>query len=211
MCVALGIPVKIVCKNRTVCTGIEGLCILIRRLAYPNRLQDLSHVFGRSTAEISYIFNTVLDLIDSIQGHKMENLHQPWLSHAKLNEMVAAVNQCGAPLANCWGFIDRTVRPICRPQSHQQFVFNGHKRVHGLKFQCITTPDGMIAHVWSNWGPPSWCRYAKGKRCWTINATTYGKSKWWGLLRLRWPPLSIIPIRNYPLSRSCYISGSDAF
>lgn len=77
----------------------------------------------------------------------MENLHQPWLSHAKLDEMVAAVNQCGAPLANCWGFIDGTVRPICRPQSHQQLVFNGHKRVHGLKFQCITTPDGMIAHM----------------------------------------------------------------
>lgn len=147
LCDALGIPVKIVCKNRTVCTGIEGLCILIRRLAYPNRLQDLSCVFGRSTAEISYIFNTVLDLIDSIHGHKLENLHQPWLSHAKLDEMVAAVNQCGAPLANCWGFIDGTVRPICRPQSHQQLVFNGHKRVHGLKFQCITTPDGMIAHM----------------------------------------------------------------
>lgn len=45
LCDALGIPVKIVCKNRTVCRGIEGLCILIRRLAYPNRLQDLSRLF----------------------------------------------------------------------------------------------------------------------------------------------------------------------
>lgn len=37
LCDALGIPVKIVCKNRTVRTGNKGLCILIRRLAYPNR------------------------------------------------------------------------------------------------------------------------------------------------------------------------------
>lgn len=59
---------KLFAKKKTVCTGIEGLCILIRRLACPNRLQDISHVFGRSTAEISYIFNTVLDLIDSIHG-----------------------------------------------------------------------------------------------------------------------------------------------
>ncbi|XP_062571196.1 uncharacterized protein LOC134233231 [Saccostrea cucullata] len=147
LCEALDFPSKIVCPNRTVCSGTEGLSILIRRLAYPNRLQDLSHIFGRSTAELSYIFNTVLNFIDTRHGHRIERLNHPWLSHAKLDEMATAISNCGAPLSNCWGFIDGTVRPICRPQSYQQLVFNGHKRVHGLKFQCITTPDGMIAHL----------------------------------------------------------------
>ena len=34
----LRIPDKIVCQARTVVSGIEALCILLRRLAYPNRL-----------------------------------------------------------------------------------------------------------------------------------------------------------------------------
>lgn len=47
LCDAFGIPIKIVCKNRTECSGTEGLCILIRRLAYPNRLQlrSFTHVW----------------------------------------------------------------------------------------------------------------------------------------------------------------------
>jgi hypothetical protein len=48
-------------ENRTTATNIEGLCIVLRRLAYPSRLDDLEPVFGRSKAEISYIFNYVLD------------------------------------------------------------------------------------------------------------------------------------------------------
>lgn len=60
---------------------------------------------------------------------------------------------------NCWSFIDGTVRPTCRPQFHQQLVFKGHKRVHGLIFQCITTPDGMTAHMF---GPTGGRRHAVG-------------------------------------------------
>jgi hypothetical protein len=43
----LRIPDKIVCRNHTVVSGIEALCILLRRLAYPNRLEDLTDMFSR--------------------------------------------------------------------------------------------------------------------------------------------------------------------
>ena len=33
---ALGLPEELIAGNRTRCTGLEGLCILLRRLAYPN-------------------------------------------------------------------------------------------------------------------------------------------------------------------------------
>jgi len=45
---ALGLREKIVCQNCTICTGNEGLCTVLRRLAYPIRLEDLQHLFGRS-------------------------------------------------------------------------------------------------------------------------------------------------------------------
>jgi len=39
------------------------------------------------------------------------------------------------------------VRPCARPVYLQESVYNGHKRVHSLKFQTVVTPDGLIAHV----------------------------------------------------------------
>ena len=48
----------------------------------------------------------------------------------------------------CFGFIDGTVRPICRPKQNQRIVYNGHKRVHGLKCQSVVLPSGMIANMY---------------------------------------------------------------
>ena len=31
----------------------------------------------------------------------------------------------GAPLENCFGFIDGTMRPIAHPNQHQRIVYNG--------------------------------------------------------------------------------------
>ena len=70
----------------------------------------------------------------------------PWVSHEKLIQYAAAVEAKGAPLQNCWGFIDGTVRAICRPSVYQREMYNGHKRYHALKFQSICTPDGYISH-----------------------------------------------------------------
>ena len=46
----LEIPEKIVCSQGTVCSGIEGLCILLKRLAYTCRYSDLASRFGRNTS-----------------------------------------------------------------------------------------------------------------------------------------------------------------
>ena len=52
---ALRIPEKFVCPQRTVCTGIEGLCILLKRLAYPCRYTDMVSRFGRNPTELCLI------------------------------------------------------------------------------------------------------------------------------------------------------------
>ena len=56
--------------------------------------------------------------------------------------------QHGAPLNNCFGFIDGIVRPIARPGTNQRILYNGHKRVHSLKFQAVAIPNGLIAHLY---------------------------------------------------------------
>lgn len=49
---AMGLPGSYTCEQGTVCDGIEGLCLLLRRLAYPCRYSDLIHRFGRPVPEI---------------------------------------------------------------------------------------------------------------------------------------------------------------
>ena len=51
----LAIPDTFVCRNGTVATGMEGLCILLRRFAYPCRMSDLISRFGRSVPERDYL------------------------------------------------------------------------------------------------------------------------------------------------------------
>lgn len=55
-----------------------------------------------------------------------------------------AIHDKGAPLTNCIGFIDGTVRAIARPEFAQRIAYNGHKRKHALKYQSVTSPDGLI-------------------------------------------------------------------
>lgn len=36
---------------------------------------------------------------------------------------------------------------MCRPTKYQKSAYNRHKRTHGLKFQSVNTPDGIITHL----------------------------------------------------------------
>ena len=69
-------------------------------------------------------------------NHLLENLDQNWIDAESFAE---AIHSAGSPLDNCWGFIDGTLRPCCRPIRNQRILFSGHKRTHGLKFQVERT------------------------------------------------------------------------
>ena len=145
---ALQIPQYFVCSNGTVASGMEGLLILLKRFAYPCRLSDMIPRFGRSVPEISLILAEVTDHIYRTNGHLLQDLNQPWLEPQQLESVAHAIHQRGAALSNCWGFVDGTVQPICRPGEHQRIMYNGHKRVHGIKFQSVEAPNGLIANLY---------------------------------------------------------------
>eukprot|EP00795_Rhopilema_esculentum_P015955 gene15955-biopygen5338 len=93
------------------------------------------------------IFNLVVEDIYDRFFNLLNDLNQPWLSRENLQSFADAIHNKGAALDNCWGFVDGTVRPICRPTRNQRAVYNGHKRVHALKFQSVVAPNGMIANL----------------------------------------------------------------
>ena len=43
--------------------------------------------------------------------------------------------------------IDGTLKATCRPSNNRRIIYNGKERQHGLKYQRITTPDGLILHL----------------------------------------------------------------
>ncbi len=143
----LAFPEQFKCYNGTVVDSVEALCICLRRLAYPCRYGDMVSRFARPVPHLSMISNLVIEQLFDRYGHLLTSLDQPWLSRHNLKLFADAIHDKGAALDNCWGFIDGTVRPICRPIRNQRAVYNGHKRVHALKFQSVVAPNGLIANL----------------------------------------------------------------
>lgn len=143
----LDIPDKIICSQGNTCSGMEGLYILLKRLAYPCRYTDFVHRFGRNPTALCLIFNEVLDLVYENHHHRLDEWNHELLQPQQMQEYAAAIHAKGAPLTHCFGFIDGTLRPTSRPKVGQRLVYNGHKRKHGLKFQSVVIPNGMIASL----------------------------------------------------------------
>ena len=144
---ALQIPGTLKCYQGTVCDGMEGLCMLLKRLAYPCRFSDMISRFGRSVPELCMITNRVMDFIYDTHGHRITQWNPAVLNPGFLEQYAAAIAGKGAALDNCFGFVDGTVCPISKPGEQQRIVYNGHKRVHALKFQSVAVPNGLIANM----------------------------------------------------------------
>lgn len=144
----LRIPEVFRCQQGSVCDGMTGLCIALKRLTYPCRYSDMIPTFGVSVPELCMIYNTVIDYIFNEHGHLITRWNHTLLNPENLQRYADSIAAKGAALQNCFGFVDGTVRPICRPKHNQRVVYNGHKRVHSLKFQSVVVPSGMIANLY---------------------------------------------------------------
>ena len=147
LCAALHLPDVMQAPCRTQWTGADGLCIVLNRLSYPCRFHQMEDKFGRSRSELSLIFNETVRFLYQERHDLLETLVHPWLTLQRLQDFAAAVHRKTGALQNCVGFIDGTVRPVCRPLVGQRLVYNGHKRVHALKFQSVVVPNGLIANL----------------------------------------------------------------
>ena len=121
--------------------------MVLRRMVYLCRYSDLIPWFGRPVPVLSMIFNCVIDYIYNLHVHCLTSWNPQLLDPASLQMYCDAISRNGS-LNNCFGFIDSTVRPVCRPGEQQRVLYNGHKGVHALKFQSVVLPSGMIADMY---------------------------------------------------------------
>ena len=144
----LDIPETIRCDQRSICGGIVGLCMLLRRLPYPCRYRDMIQRLTKPVPLFSMVTNILIDHIYAIHGRRFTQWNRGILSPDHLEMYAAGITSRGSPLYNCFGFIDGTVRPIARPGENQRIVYNRHKRVHALKIQSVVLPNGLIGNMY---------------------------------------------------------------
>ena len=63
-------------------------------------------------------------------SHRFENTNQPY----HLQICANAIEMAGAPLTNCFGSVDSSVRPISRLREIQSIAYNNHKRIHQISW-----------------------------------------------------------------------------
>ena len=158
---ALGMPATLKCPERTVAGGIEGLCMLLKRTSFPCHYSDMIYRFGRPVPILSMVTNQVVDYIYQAHAHRITQWNNQLLNPASLQLYADAIGRKGAALENCFGFVDGTVRPISRPKEHERTVYNGQKRVHVLKFQSVTIPNGLIANLYGPVGKQIFVYFAR--------------------------------------------------
>ncbi|XP_074634976.1 uncharacterized protein LOC141893464 [Acropora palmata] len=147
---AIHIPAVFHCKQRSICDGLEGPGTVCAAETYKLSLQIQRYdsTFSKTSFCFELITNEVIDFIYDKHCHLVTEWNRDVLSSVALQQYAETISRKGSPLNNCFGFIHGTVRPISRPGNGQRIVYNGHKQVHGLKFQSmIALPNGLIGNI----------------------------------------------------------------
>lgn len=132
------------------CEAITATCIVLKRLSFPTRWRDLETVFGMRASALCEVFWEVVEGFIATRGSLIETFRSD-LMHERAPLYAAAIYEKGAPLDNCAGFIDCTKIQMSRPGgrgSLQRACYSGHKRFHCLIYQTVTTPDGLMFHLY---------------------------------------------------------------
>jgi hypothetical protein len=134
------------CRNNYKIPYETGVLLVMFRLARPHRIRsDMEHMFHCWRSKICAAFNTFIDAFFEVA---MAYLSDPILLKDCFPDYAkAVVRKTGVHVLRIWGFIDGMLLKICRPTWNQKAAYSGHKRIHGLKFQNVTTPDGLIANL----------------------------------------------------------------
>ena len=140
----LGLPPTVVGVRRDKVDRATALCYLLARYAYPNRVTvELPMLFRRSSGHLRDIIQAVERLLLLHWEAKIcFDRRGMELRAVQYSECIFRKSQNLMPY--CVGFIDGTVRATCKPTIHQTQYYSGHKRHHAVKYQSVTTPDGLI-------------------------------------------------------------------
>ncbi len=141
---ALRLPDPVRASSNNVVDSKTGLLMLLAWLRGA-LLRTLEGQFGWGTARTSMTVSYICDRVYLCWGHLLDvmSVRHHMMNPRRLDNYAAAIKR-KTKMPGFWGAIDGTVRPIAMPDKGEKFTYNGHKRLHALKWQFISTPDGLI-------------------------------------------------------------------
>jgi hypothetical protein len=141
-------PEVVVTSNRDSAPLRTAFLLMCMKYAWPTRLGTMTEMFGKGTSWISRVVKALRVLMFNAFHYRLRSPR--CISEEDLLRFSAAVNRkSGCDV--CFGFLDGTVRPVCKPKDAQAELYNGKDRVHALKYQIVSTPDGIIRHIDGPW------------------------------------------------------------
>lgn len=132
-------------RNQYRCDPVVATCFVLHKLGTTVRWADIELTYGKHRSQMSEIMWEIVELFNEKYGYALE-LRGSFLKQ-RAGEYAKAIEEAGSPLEKCVGFIDCTRIRMCRPGGNnavQRSVYSGHKRVHCLIYQSLTTPDGLM-------------------------------------------------------------------
>ena len=143
---AMNLPNTIRSDNGSIIDTVTAMCMLLRRLAYPNRYWDISQEFGYDNTMVCRFILTLVTILDN--KYRSFITLWPGITTQRVIHYSNIITTKFNAIQQIWGAIDGAFRASCRPTHNQKLLFSGHKRMHGQKFQSIVTPDGLIVSLW---------------------------------------------------------------
>ena len=127
--------------------AVESVCVVLRRLSSPARRWDLEPLFGRSSSSLSEVFYETMERLDEGWSDALCTWRVDLMGQ-RAPRYAQCVLDKGGGLDNCVGFINGTGLFVAGPGGGlQRSFYSGHKGTHFLKFQSVTTPDGLLFHL----------------------------------------------------------------
>jgi len=148
---ALRIPNAVRCNPNLFITGTDAFLVMCARLAKPMSGLDMTFVLREKFTEsqISTIFNFMIRFLAE-EWNDLLSFAACCFNRESILYYQGKITARGGAFDDVAGFIDVTFVFTVRPVYGQEALYNGWKRGHGIKFQGVTFPDGIIA---SFYGP----------------------------------------------------------
>ena len=127
-------------------TGVQTCALDLYRLSRQSHLQeDMELFFGTCIEGMSSSINFMIHAMHALGVLYLDNLE---IFHWIMPYYAERVhNKCGQT-ESVWGLIDGTLRKTCHRSYFQKLMYSVHKHCHGIKFQSIVTPDGLLASIY---------------------------------------------------------------
>src|SRR6266481_8648488 len=143
----LCIPDPIISPDHYSASALEALALTCAHMRSPEDQWALATKYHRSQVAISQLTHEVVSYINNTWGHLLRFDKDGILSPEALTQYTAALHMHGAPTRMVVGLLNCTIRKTCRPSFFKTLAYMGYKKFHGMKFQAIAVPNGMITHL----------------------------------------------------------------